>query len=146
MTSPHFSSPAIALVDDDHHSARFMTRILAAFDGPHVTLFDNPERAFAELQAPGTDPMFSGRSLVLVDLKYSSTATRDFIARLTKAAPQLLVAAMAPSLDRDTRNCLLDAGAVAVFERHADHNLYMKEAASIVSYWVRAQRLDAVGA
>ncbi|MFT3980650.1 MAG: hypothetical protein QM687_09300 [Ferruginibacter sp.] len=52
---------------------------------------------------------------------------------------------MAPTLDRDIRNELLDAGAAAVFERHSDITLYRREAASIIGFWVRNQRLDAVG-
>ena len=57
----------------------------------------------------------------------------------------LLGAIVAASLDRDVRNELLDAGASAVFERHSDITLYRREAASIVAFWVRNQRLDAVG-
>ena len=41
---------------------------------------------------------------------------------------------------------LLDAGASAVFERHSDISLYRREAGNIVAFWVRNQRLDAVGA
>jgi hypothetical protein len=52
---------------------------------------------------------------------------------------------MAPSLDRNVRNGLLDAGAAAVFERHGELNAYRREAANIVGFWVRNQRLDAVG-
>ena len=52
---------------------------------------------------------------------------------------------MAPTLDRTTRENLLDAGADAVFERHAELQAYRAEAAAIVSFWVRNQRLDAVG-
>ena len=57
----------------------------------------------------------------------------------------LVVVAMAPTLDRVVRDALLDAGADAVFERQADLQAYRSEAASIVSFWVRNQRLDAVG-
>ena len=64
---------------------------------------------------------------------------------LKQGAPKLLVVAMAPSLDREVRNGLLDAGAAAVFERHAELNAYRREAANIVGFWVRSQRLDAVG-
>ena len=52
---------------------------------------------------------------------------------------------MSPTLDRETRNGLLDAGASAVFERHGELNAYRREAANIVGFWVRSQRLDAVG-
>ncbi len=83
--------------------------------------------------------------MAVVDLKSSSTATRDFVARLKQRVPELLVVAMAATLDREVRNELLEAGASAVFERHSDITLYRREAASIVAFWVRNQRLDAVG-
>ena len=60
-------------------------------------------------------------------------------------ASSLLVAAMAPSLERAHREPLLVAGADAVFQRHADANAYRCEAASIVSFWVQHQHLEAVG-
>ena len=143
MTHP-LSHPAIALVDDDFYSARLMTRMLAAHGGPSVSLLSNPDEAVAHLAtlAETDEP---GGCMVVVDLKSSSGATGEFIARLKRSAPSLLVVAMAPSLDRDTRNTLHDAGAAAVFERHADLDLYRREAASIVAFWVRNQRLDAVG-
>ena len=84
---------------------------------------------------------------MLVDLKSSSTATGEFIRalRAKRDGRALLIAAVASSLERDCREALLEAGADAVFERHADLNLYHREAAAIVSFWVRNQRLDAVG-
>ena len=137
--------PAIALVDDDYHSARLMTRMLEAHGGPQVIRLPAPDVALEALAADSVTPMIAGRSMAIVDLKASSTATRDFIAALKHRAPQLLVVAMAASLDRDVRNELLDAGASAVFERHSDITLYRREAASIVAFWGRNQRLDAVG-
>ena len=83
--------------------------------------------------------------MAIIDLKASSTASRDFIIQMRRKAPGLLVIAMAPTLDRETRNALLDAGAAAVFERHGELNAYRREVASIVGFWVRSQRLDAVG-
>ncbi|MGN6157515.1 MAG: hypothetical protein ACTHNL_05430 [Devosia sp.] len=145
MTSAGIRQPAIVLVDDDFHSARLMLRMLAAHDAPLVDwLGGDPEKALESVLELTVQPLMT-RLMVLVDLKSSSTASRDFIERLLHAAPDLLVVAMAPSLDRDTRNRLLDAGAAAVFERHAELNSYRSEAANIVSFWVRAQRLDAVG-
>ena len=137
--------PAIALVDDDYHSARLMTRMLEAHGGPQVLRLPDPEVAIETLADAGTTPLVAGQCMVVVDLKSSSTATVDFVSRLKHRAPQLLVVAMAPTLDRDVRNQLLDAGASAVFERHSDIMLYRREAASIVAFWVRNQRLDAVG-
>ena len=84
--------------------------------------------------------------MAVVDLKSSSTATRDFVARLKNRAPQLLRVWRWPRASiANVRNELLDAGASAVFERHSDIALYRREAASIVAFWVRNQRLDAVG-
>lgn len=137
--------PAIALVDDDYHSARLMTRMLEAHGGPQVTRLPNPQLAFEILAATASTPMVAGQYMAVVDLKSSSTATRDFIARLKHRVPELLIVAMAATLDREVRNQLLDAGAAAVFERHFDITLYRREAASIVAFWVRNQRLDAVG-
>jgi CheY-like chemotaxis protein len=145
MTTLSGRQPAIALVDDDYHSARLMTRMLEAHGGPQVSRLPDPERAVDTLADAAVTPMVAGQCMAVVDLKSSSTATRDFVARLKHRAPQLLVVAMAPSLDRDVRNELLDAGASAVFERHSDIILYRREAANIVAFWVRNQRLDAVG-
>ncbi len=143
MTTASGRQPAIALVDDDYHSARLMTRMLEAHGGPQVSRLSDPERAAEALAVTTT---VAGQCMAVVDLKSSSTATRDFVVRLKHLAPQLLVVAMAPSLDRAVRNELLDAGASAVFERHSDITLYRREAANIIAFWVRNQRLDAVGA
>jgi CheY-like chemotaxis protein len=145
MTTLSGRQPAIALVDDDYHSARLMTRMIEAHGGPQVSRLPDPEKAVETLIDAAVTPTVAGQCMAVVDLKSSSTATRDFIARLKHRVPQLLVVAMAPSLDREVRNELLDAGASAVFERHSDIALYRREAANIVAFWVRNQRLDAVG-
>ena len=139
------TQPAIVLVDDDPHSARLMMRMLAAHDGPQVEHLSDPELALDSLRALAAVAPADGQLMVIVDLKSSSTAARDFIAALKAVAPNLLVVSMAPSLDKATRDRLLNAGAAAVFERHGDLNLYRREAASIVAFWVRGQRLNAVG-
>lgn len=145
MTTLSGRQPAIALVDDDYHSARLMTRMLEAHGGPQVLRLPDPQVAIEALAQAVLTPPVAGQCMAIVDLKSSSTATRDFVAALKHKVPQLLVVAMAPSLDRDVRNVLLDAGASAVFERHSDISLYRREAANIVAFWVRNQRLDAVG-
>jgi DNA-binding response OmpR family regulator len=144
MTIGSDRRPAIALVDDDFHSARLMMRMLAAHGGPHVEWLSDPGTALETLAGYDTLPI-GGKCMVLVDLKASSNASADFIVELRRKAPGLLVIAMAPTLDRETRNALLDAGAAAVFQRHGELNAYRREAASIVGFWVRSQRLDAVG-
>jgi hypothetical protein len=145
MTLNTDSPPAIALVDDDFHSARLMMRMLSAHGGPGVEWMKDPGAALEGLAAMALCGVDAGQCMVVVDLKSSSTATRDFISALKRQAPGLLVVAMSPTLDRVSRNGLLDAGAAAVFERHGDLSAYRREAASIVGFWVRSQRLDAVG-
>jgi len=145
MTFASGRQPAIALVDDDFHSARLMTRMLAAHGGPHVEWLSDMATAADTLRAYSVASPAMGQCMVVVDLKSSSDATHDFIVEMRRTAPHLLLVAMAPSLDREARNHLLDAGASAVFERHGDLNAYRREAGSIVSFWVRSQRLDAVG-
>jgi CheY-like chemotaxis protein len=139
--------PFLVLVDDDVHSARLLTRMLIAHGAPAIERLDGPEAGMARLGAllARSQPTLPG--LVIVDLKSSSNATRDFVAALSglESADLLVVAAIAPSLERRVRDELLDAGADAVFERHAEINAYRREAASIVSFWVRNQRLEAVG-
>ena len=137
----------LALVDDDTHSARMMIRMLLAHGAPSVDWLADAEVAEATLRANATRTGAELPALVLVDLKSSSRATADFISRLRAApgASSLLIAALAPSLERAYREPLLVAGADAVFQRHADANAYRREAASIVSFWVQHQRLEAVG-
>jgi ActR/RegA family two-component response regulator len=141
MTFLNARQPAIALVDDDYHSARLMTRTLEAHGAPSVSRMPDADRAVEQLAGMSEASDF----LAVVDLKSSSTATRDFVERLKAIAPSMLVVAIAPSLDRETRGELIEAGAAAVFERHSDIALYRREAASIVDFWVRNQRLDRTG-
>ena len=137
--------PALTLVDDDFHSARLLSKMIEAHSGPVPEVIASPAEAEERLAGLAATLPANARHLVIVDLKASSGATRDFVARLHAVAPQLEIIAMSPTLDREIRNGLLLAGATAVFERHADINLYRREAASIVSFWVRTQHLDAVG-
>lgn len=140
MTMSTTRQPAIALVDDDFHSARLMTRTLEACGAPSISRMPNAEHALDVLAGLTAQ----AEILAVVDLKSSSTATRDFIERLKTRAPSVLVVAIATSLDRETRGKLIEAGAAAVFERHSDIALYRREAASIVDFWAR-QRLDRTG-
>ena len=139
--------PFMALVDDDSHSARLMIRMLLAHGAPSVNWLDSDAVATAELGALLNDRRATLPGLVIVDLKFSSAATAEFIAKLRamRDGTALLIAAIAPTLDREVREVLLNAGADAVFERRADIDFYRREAAAIVSFWVRNQRLEAVG-
>lgn len=146
MTSHH--EPFLALVDDDVHSARLMTRMLLAHGAPTIRWLETPATALGTLGALLADRTAPLPGLVIVDLKASSVATRDFLVALRRlpGAERLVVAAIMPALERQTRQSLLDSGADAVFERHAEIDAYRREAASLVSYWVRNQRLSAIGA
>lgn len=141
------NQPYLALVDDDVHSARLLTRMLIAHGAPSVKRFGGAEAGIEQFRAMLAEPHPKLPGLVIVDLKSSSGATKDFVVELNalENADMLVIAAMAQSLERPVRDELLDAGADAVFERHAEINAYRREAASIVSFWVRNQRLQAVG-
>ena len=137
----------LALVDDDTHSARMMIRMLLAHGAPSVDWLADSEAAETTLRDTLARTGSEVPALVLVDLKSSSRATADFVSRLRSmpGGSELLIAAMAPSLERAYREPLLVAGVDAVFQRHAEANAYRREAASIVSFWVQHQRLEAVG-
>jgi len=141
------SQTFLALVDDDSHSARMMIRMLLAHGAPSVSWLDGEGMASGELRKLLEDGTATIPALVIVDLKSSSTATQDFVSAL-RAMPggdALLIAAVSSTLEREPRELLLNAGADAVFQRHADINFFRREAAAIVSFWVRNQHLDAVG-
>lgn len=139
-------APYLALMDDDTHSARLMSRELLARGAPRIEWLGGAEDGPARLQAILTSGA-AKPGLLIVDIKASSAATRDLVAGLSRLARQhgLLIVAMSTSLDREHRNQLLEAGAAAVFLRHADRDAYRQEAASIVNFWARSQRPDAVG-
>lgn len=139
--------PFMALVDDDSHSARLMIRMLLAHGAPSVSWLNGEALATAEIHRLLDDDRATIPGLVVVDLKSSSEATLEFITKLRamRDGHSLLIAAIAASLEREPGEALLSAGADAVFERHADINSYRREAAAIVSFWVRNQHLDAVG-
>jgi CheY-like chemotaxis protein len=139
--------PFLALIDDDPHSARLMTRMLLAHGAPDVSWLEGAQSAETALRALLANQAAVLPGLILVDLKASSTATAEFIRNLRTVAGsrQLVVAAVAPTLARATREALIEAGADAVFERHANIDAYRGEASNIVSYWVRNQHLQAIG-
>jgi DNA-binding response OmpR family regulator len=140
--------PFIALVDDDAHSARLITRMLLAHGAPTIHWLDGAAAGAAEIGDMLASPQAERPALVIVDLKANSGASCDFIRGLRglEGGTGLLIVAMASTLDREIRDRLVDAGADAVFERHADSERYRREVASIVSFWVRNQRLSAIGA
>ncbi len=147
MSAFRGGQPFMALVDDDSHSARLMIRMLLAHGAPSVSWMDTGSSAAERLGALLDDSRAALPGLVIVDLKASSSATHEFIGRLRgmQNGGALLIAAMAPSLEKEVRDRLLECGADAVFERHAEVNSYRREAAAMVSFWVRSQHLEAVG-
>ena len=141
------NQPYLMLVDDDAHSARLLTRMLLAHGAPSIQWVEDSTQGLSQIKGLLAEPGKHLPGLVIVDLKSSSTAASEFIAEVAglERSRSLVIAAMAPNLDRTTRDSLLNAGADAVFERHADLQAYRAEAAAIVSFWVRNQHLDAVG-
>jgi CheY-like chemotaxis protein len=147
MNSHSSAQSFLALIDDDSHSARMMIRMLLAHGAPSVNWLDGETMATSEMRKLLADKKAALPGMVIVDLKSSSTATCDFISKLRRMPDghALLIVAIAPSLERQVRETYLTAGADAVFERQADLDLFRREAAAIVSYWVRNQHLEAVG-
>ena len=139
--------PYLMLVDDDAHSARLLTRMLLAHGAPSIQWVESSAEGLSQIKGLLGEAGKHLPGLVIVDLKSRSTAATDFIAEIVglERSRSLVIVALAPSLDRAERESLLDAGADAVFQRHADLQAYRAEAAAIVSFWVRNQRLDAVG-
>ncbi len=141
------TAPYLALVDDDTHSARLMSRMLIAHGSPAVAHWGDAAQAEARTLALLDSAPWRLPGLMLVDLKASSRATLDFITGLLERVrrSEMLIAAIVPDRDDAMRSALRDAGSAAVFAKPGDIAAYRREAASIVSFWVRHQRFQAVG-
>jgi len=139
--------PFVALVDDDEHSAHLLTRMMLAHGSPDVRWYGGAEDGRRMLAGVLADPHADWPGLLIVDLKAHSGANLEFVASIQSLARQkgVPVVVMSPPLDRHGRAALHEAGASAVFFRHAERDAYRREAAGIVSFWARSQRLDAVG-
>ena len=139
--------PFVALVDDDQHSAHLLTRMLLAHGAPNIQWYGGAVDGRMTLANVLGDPTADWPGLLIVDLKANSTANLEFVVSIQSLARQkgVPVVVMAPPLDREGREALHEAGASAVFFRHAELDAYRREAAGIVSFWARNQRLDAVG-
>lgn len=140
------NSPFVALIDDDQHSAHLLTRMLVAHGSPDVQHYGNALTGAARLLSVLADSDANWPGLLIVDLKSHSGANLDFIASIQQVTRQkgVPVVVMATAGDRN-RQALIEAGASTVFFRHAELDAYRREAAGIVSFWARSQRLDAVG-
>lgn len=139
--------PFVALVDDDRHSAQLLTRMMLAHGAPAVQWYGGATDGITVLNMVLAAGPAQWPSMVVADLKSHSTASLDFIKAINSLIEQksLVVAVMIAADDRAQRGELLEAGAAAVFYRHADLDAYRAEAASLVSFWARNQRLEAVG-
>lgn len=137
----------LALIDDDPHSARLLMRMLIAHGAPGIELFGDAEAGTRRLAAILEQPGAERPAMVIVDLKHAPPAAIACIAdiRRLRQARDLIVVAMSPNLDRQSREALIAAGADAVFERHEDASEFRSETASLVSFWVRSHRHKAVG-
>ncbi len=141
------NAPFVALVDDDQHSAALLTRMLLAHGSPRIQWYGDAAVARSTITATLSDPKVNWPSLIIIDLKAHSLANIEFLRSIQPLAYQKGVNAvvMIPPGERQHREALEDAGASAIFFRHAELDAYRREAASLVSFWARSQRLDAVG-
>lgn len=139
--------PFIALIDDDGHSAHLLVRMLRAHGAPEIKHFDTSSAGEAFLAETLADTNREWPGLVIVDLKAHSGANLEFVARNQALLRQkgVPLAVMTQTTDRAGRQTLQEAGASAVFFRQAELSAYRHEAAAMVSFWARNQRLDAVG-
>lgn len=139
--------PFVALVDDDQHSALLLTRALLAQGSPDIQWYGDAAAGGAKLLAVLTDPQAAWPCLLIVDLKAHSGANLEFVAAIQSLARQrdVPVVVMTRQLTEQARDALQHSGAAAIFHRHAERDAYRREAADIVSFWARTQRLEAVG-
>ena len=138
--------PFLALVDDDQYSAQLLMRALVAHGAPDIQWYGDADAAQQRLTDVLADPAADWPGLLIVDLKAYSGASRDFVALNQALVRQkgIPVVVMTPA-DSSDGSELRDAGASALFTRHAQRDAYRREAAAIVSFWAHSQRLDAVG-
>jgi DNA-binding response OmpR family regulator len=141
------NAPFVALVDDDQHSAGLLTRMLLAHGAPHIATYDGAQAAHHRLIPVFANPDATWPGLVIVDLKAHGLANLEFLASVQPLLRQkgVPVVVMVPPASQSQVDALREAGAASVFIRHAELDAYRREAASIISFWARNQRLDAVG-
>ena len=139
--------PFLALIDDDQHSAYLLTRMLLAHGSPNIQHYGDAVDGSTRLQAVLDGPPTHWPGLIIVDLKAHSQANHDFVAALQPTARQkgVPIVVMSQPTGRQGRQALHEAGASAIFFRQAELGAYRSEAASIVSFWARFERLDTVG-
>lgn len=140
-------APFVALVDDDQQSAQLLTRMLLAHGSPAIRWYGDAAAGHDMLASAVADTASDWPGLVIVDLKSHSGANVEFLRSIQSVIRNtgLPVVAMTQCAERVSRDTLLEAGATTVFFRHAELGAYRREAASLVSFWARSQRLEAVG-
>lgn len=141
------NAPFVALIDDDQHSAHLLTRMLLAHGAPSIQWYGNAVDGRDRLLDVLHDHNADWPTLVIVDLKTHSAANGEFLRSIQPLAHQkgISVVVMIHPGESAQREALEDSGAGAVFFRHAELAAYRREAASLVSFWARSQRLEAVG-
>lgn len=138
--------PYLAVVDDDALSARQTIRMLIAHGAPSVSWVEPVKEDGSCVAELWSAPDSELPAMVVVDLKRGD-ATADCIAALRASAigSRLLIVGLATPGDADERQRIELSGADAMFERHTELGAVRREAAAMVSFWVRQQRLSAVG-
>ena len=123
-------------------------RLATALAAPQQSMFgedlypDVPAKAAALFDALVSGHCFSDGNKRTALLSMIEFLARNQALLRQKGVP---LAVMTQTTDRAGRQALHDAGASAVFFRQADLDAYRHEAAAMVSFWARHQRLDAVG-
>lgn len=137
--------PGYLLVDDDPHSARLLRRTLGALCDEAINWIDIADHGLSQIKTVLSGPDIGLFTMIVVDLKGSSRATAEFVARIPSQRRGIPVAAMAFEDGPDAAGSLLRAGADAVFVRRGDLLAYREEASALVEFQRRWSHLDAVG-
>ena len=137
----------VALIDDDEHSAHLLTRTLVDKGAHGVQNYGDAAKALVRLQAVLNDKGASWPGMIVVDLKAHSGANLEFLDKIRQLTVRsnVPVVVLAPQPTEQCRLALLEAGADAVFTRHADRDAYRRVAADMVEFWALSQRPVAVG-
>ncbi|MGV8854421.1 MAG: hypothetical protein ACOH2L_07210 [Devosia sp.] len=136
----------VALIDDDTHSADLLTRTLVAQSAPGVQYYGNAIAGLSRLKAVISDASAYRPALIIVDLKSHSNANLEFLATVAPVLAQVGIPMIVlTALVEEQGRALLDHGAAAIFNRHADRDAYRRVAADIVEFWALTQRPVAVG-
>lgn len=139
--------PFVALIDDDPHSAHLLSRMLAAAGAPEIRYYGDAREGGIMLADAFGGPASGHPAHLVIDLKAHSQANRDFLLTIRPLLHRtgLEAVVMAQTSDPLLARSLHEAGAAAVFIRHAELEAYRRQAADIVGFWARDRRLEAIG-